>query len=65
MSQPEVSAQSCNSCIEDHFFVPFVLRLFKYVTLSAASVPRWLDNPKSLWDVNEQNFTARHTTGSL
>lgn len=39
--------------------------LFKCSILSAACVLHWLDNQKSLWDVNEQRFTAQHTTGSL
>lgn len=57
MSQSEGSAQSCNSCIKDYFFVPFlVLHLFKSAKLCAASVPHWLDNQKSVWDVNEQLF---------
>lgn len=57
MSQSEGSAQSCNSCIKAYFFVPFlVLHLFKSAKLCAASVPHWLDNQKSVWDVNEQLF---------
>lgn len=47
------------------FLCPFVLHLFKYAILTAASVLHWLDNQKSLWDVNEQHFTAQHTTDSL
>lgn len=37
----------------------------KNAALSAASVLRCSDNQKSLWDVNEQYFTARHTPASL